>query len=67
MIAYKITRSECSGWCHAGSTIEEVINTLKNELDMNEGLSVDELDQITLVPYETTQEEIDSLPEFQGW
>lgn len=67
IIAYKIERPDCGGWMHAGVTVQEVCATLANELDFQEGLGVDERGTIHIVPYETTQEEIDALPEFEGW
>ena len=64
---YKLTRDDCSGWCFAGVTPSEVADTLKNELDSHEGLPADECGSISIVAYETTQAEIDALPEFGGW
>lgn len=53
----------------AGSTADEVAATVHSELDDDyyEGLPAAERGPITLVPFETTQEEIDALPEFEGW
>ena len=67
MIGYKMTRVDCSGWMYMGTTPREVADTLFNELEMHEGLTVEECGEIAIVGYETTQEEIDALPEFQGW
>lgn len=67
MKAYKLSRENCCGWIHAGTTPEDVAEVLKNELDGEEGLPDDECDRIIIEAYETTQEEIDNLPEFQGW
>jgi len=67
VVGYKITRPDCGGWMFAGTTAAEVAETLKNELDMNEGLSADECGQIVVEAYETTLEDIESLPEFEGW
>ena len=52
---------------HAGVTAIEVCRTLQCELEAQDGLSVDECGVIHVVAYETTQEEIDALPEFEGW
>ena len=67
MIGYKLTRSECSGWMFCGTTPQDVAECLKNEMDMHEGLSLQEIDEITIEAFEVTQEEIDDMKEFQGW
>lgn len=67
IVGYKLTRPDCGGWCFAGTTPEEVGETIRNELGGNEGLSAEECGEIQIVAYDTTQEEIDKLPEFQGW
>ncbi len=67
MVAYKLSRPDCGGWMFAGTTPEEVAECVKNELDMHEGLPADECGEIAIEAYETTQEEIDALPEFEGW
>ncbi len=67
MTGYKLTRSGPSGWIFCGTTPTEVAYVLKHELDSDEGLPADERCVITLTPFEITQEEIDNMPEFQGW
>lgn len=65
--AFKLYRPDCSGWMFAGTTSVEVVDVLKNELESEEGLPADERGSIVIEAYFTTQEEIDALPEFQGW
>jgi len=67
IVAYKLTRPECSGWLFAGVTPSEVVETLMNELEMHDGLSSEECGQIVIEAYETTRQEIDNLPEHEGW
>ncbi len=69
IIAYWLEREDCPGRMLAGTTPHEVAEALKQELvdDRDSTLPADELSTIRLVPYETTQAEIDALPEFQGW
>ncbi len=67
VVGYKMTRANCSGWMFMGTTPQEVANCLCNELDMHAGLTAEECGEITIVGYETTQEAIDDLPDFQGW
>jgi len=67
MIGYMLKRSGGSGWMFAGVTAEEVANTLRCEMDCEEGVSLEDRDVITLEPFETTQAEIDAMPEFEGW
>ena len=67
LVGYKLCREGCYGWCFAGVTPSEVAETLKNELDNHDGLAADECGEIGIVAYETTQAEIDALPEFEGW
>ena len=66
--AYRITIPEAGGgWCYAGITPSEVAEAIKNEVEMNESLSAEECGTLVISAYETTQTEIDALPEFQGW
>lgn len=67
IVAYRIKRDEHSGWVHAGVTPQEVADALRNDLYGDEGLPLDERESLTIEPYETTQAEIDALPEFGGW
>ena len=67
MVGYKLTITEGIGWMFCGTTPKEVSECLRNELDTHEGLSVEEIDEITIEAFEITQEEIDNMPEFQGW
>lgn len=69
MIGYWIERDDVGGRIFAGVTAEEVVATLKEELenDYDSGLPELELSVISLHPVEITQEEIDAMPEFQGW
>ena len=66
MIGYKLIRGSSGTWMFAGTTPQEVLNTLKVELegDFSEG---GEPDSFELEPFEITQEEIDSMPDFPGW
>ena len=51
----------------AGTTAAEVAKTLKNEMEMSDDLPADEFGGIHIEAFETTQEEIDNMPEFPGW
>jgi hypothetical protein len=67
--AWWIERTDCGGKVFAGVTAEEVASALKHELqtDIDEGLTPDEMSVFKIVPYETSQAEIDALPDFEGW
>ena len=67
LVGYKITRPDCGGWMFAGTTAAEVAKTLKNETEMSDDLPADEFGGIHIEAFETTQEEIDNMPEFPGW
>lgn len=67
LVGYKLSRPDCPGWMFCGVTPEEVAACLKNEIDSHEGLGPDEIGQMILEPYMTSQAEIDAMPEFQGW
>ena len=68
MIGHKLKREDCGGtWVFCGTTPQEVAVALKNELDSEDGLSVDERSTIILEPFEITQDEIENMPEFEGW
>ena len=67
VVGYKIGRVGFSTWIFGGTTPSEVAAAIESEIDMNEGLPVDECDALTIEPYETTLDEINQLPEFEGW
>lgn len=67
MIAYKLKRKNVGGWIGGLVTPKQVSECIANEICSDEGLTIEELDTFIIEPYETTQEEIDSLPEFAGW
>ncbi len=67
MTGYKLYRADCSGWLFCGTTPKEVGDAVKNEIEGDGGLPCDECDQILIRPFEITQEEIDNMPEFEGW
>ena len=68
LIGYKMTREYSLGtWMFLGVTPREVTDALREELFLDEDLSLEERDTITITPYEISQEEIDNMPEFPGW
>lgn len=69
MIGYFIERSDFPGRLFCGTSADEVVACLRTEIesDLSEGLSADELSVFEIVPMEVTQEEIDKMPEFDGW
>lgn len=67
IVAYKLTRSGCDGWIVLGPNTHDIGVAVANELDGNGGMPADECDTITLTPFETIQEHLDGLPEFDGW
>jgi hypothetical protein len=67
LIGYKLSRAMCSGWLFCGTTPEDVARAVQNEIEANNGLSADEIDDMTIEVVEMTQQEINSLGEFQGW
>jgi hypothetical protein len=67
VVGYKLTRADCAGWLFAGITPEEVAKTVAYELDADQSLPPSFRGAIILTPLVTTQAEIDSLPEFEGW
>lgn len=67
VIGYKLKREGCPGWMFMGVEPHEVAATLACELENHKGLSVDECDTLHVEAFETTTEEIDALPEFEGW
>ena len=67
IVAYKLGRSDCRNWVVLRANPAEIGQAIANEIDANSGLSAEELGDIVLTPYETTQEELDALPEWDGW
>jgi len=65
--ACKITRPDCSGWMFAGTTSAEVANTVQAEIESNLAEGAGSFGDIHIEEYRTTQEEIDYMPEFEGW
>lgn len=66
-IGYILTRDCGTGSLFCGTSPEEVAHTIYNEIEANEGLSIEEMDSMTITPVEITQEAIDNMGEFQGW
>ena len=69
MIGYRIFRPETGGnqYIFAGTTAADVAEAIQMEIESHEGLSLDECDKIVVEACSITQEEIDSMPEFEGW
>ena len=67
IIGYIMTRQWYPGQLFCGTKPEEVAEAIRNELEANEGLAVDEIDGLSIAAKEYTQAEIDSMPEFPGW
>ncbi|NIL95828.1 MAG: hypothetical protein GTO62_01465 [Planctomycetales bacterium] len=67
MIGYRMTRGCCRGWLFCGTTPADVASAIQNEIESCEGLSADEIDAMRIEAIEITQQEIDAMPEFQGW
>lgn len=69
IVAYKLTRSDCPGSICCGPKASDIVQAIQYEIetDCADDYPADERSIITLEPYETTQEEIDALPEFGGW
>ena len=63
---YWLTRENGCGKMFTGVNPDEVLNTLRVELECNFDGSC-EHESLTLEPCELTQEEIDNMPEFDGW
>lgn len=68
MTGYKLTREDCGTWMFAGTTVQEVLNTLKTELECDfEEPNHNYRCTFQITPFEVTQEEIDNMPDFEGW
>ena len=67
MIAYKLVRQWSGNWMFAGTTPEQVAETVKNEIEADDGLSVDERGAFQIASFEITQKQLDEMPEFPGW
>jgi hypothetical protein len=67
MIGYILRRKLCGRWIFIGTTPEDVAIGVRNEIDSHEGLSLDECDVLIIEPREISQDEIDNMPEFDGW
>jgi hypothetical protein len=66
VIGYVLTRPQSFG-LFLGTTPEEVGKAITEEIRNNAGLSVDEIDTLTIRPQLFTQTEIDSMGDFPGW
>ena len=68
MIGYRLKReSQGERWLFLGTTSAEVSRGIKDEIDSDAGLGVDEIDKQIIEPVEISQQEIDEMPDFQGW
>ena len=67
VVAYRIKRPGLPGWICAGTTTDDVVDAIRTEMDAHECLSAESRGSILIEAYETTQEEMDSLPNFDGW
>lgn len=64
--AYKIIRPQAGNtWMFAGTSLQELFKTLKDELENFEGDPED--NDILIQQFEISQEEIDNMQEFPGW
>jgi len=67
LVGYKLTRDGSNAWCFLGTTPHEVSAAMKNEIESDEGLSPDEIGDMTVKPFAITHYEIETMPEFPGW
>ena len=66
LVGYKLRREDCGGWMFMGTTPQEVANTLRSEIEADGGIMI-ACSVMRIEPCEVTQEEIDNMPEFEGW
>lgn len=67
MIGYKLKRTDCDGWLFLGTKPREVGIVFAEELQSNDGLSPEEIGGYLIEPFVITPEEIENMPEFDGW
>lgn len=69
VIGYVLLRPATdSAWMYAGETPDEVAATLRCEIEPDcDGLSIDEREKIVIEPREFTRDEIENMPDFDGW
>ena len=68
MIGYTITRPQySSAMLFAGTTIDEILAVIRDELRSNEGQSPDEIEPFTVSASKVTKKQIAEMGEFQGW
>lgn len=70
MIGYRLQRQhQGNRWLFLGTTPDEIARAIKSELemDMSSDLPADELEELRIVPVEISQEELDTMPDFEGW
>ena len=67
LVGYKLTRDGSNGWCFLGTTPREVSEAMCNEIESDEGLTPDEIGDMTVTPFTITKYEIETMPEFPGW
>lgn len=66
LIGYQLRRDRVGGVLFLGVTPAEIASAFQNELESEEA-GFDDRDTFTIEPVEITQEQIDNMPEFEGW
>lgn len=67
LIGYKLTRPNCGGWLFLGTDPAQIGDAIRYELESERDFPIEDREQFTIHPMEITQEEIDTMPEFEGW
>ena len=70
VIGYVIKRKGYGDtWLFAGTTAKDVARTLEEEVDLDivEGFDLSERETFIIEPREFSQEELDNMPDFEGW
>ena len=67
LVCYIATRPNNGTWLYLGRTPQEVANSIKAELDSDQGLSASEIEPLIIQARVFTQHQIENMPEFPGW
>ena len=64
---FKMTRPHSNAWMWLGSTLDEVTESIRAELDGDMDLNPDERESMWIRPGTVTEDELANMGEFPGW
>ena len=71
MIGYRLEYEDRSGSVFLGTNAKDISKAfhdeMESDIDVMTQVSLENMPVFKIIPFELSQEEIDNMPEFQGW